>query len=155
MLVGFFGLTESYGDDALRAARAAVELRARVAELRLGLESGEVFVGAGARGAAIARERAISAAGRLAERAAPGEILLGEDIRAALPRSPTPRSMRRAAGCSALRVEPPALLRAPATPFVGRARELAELHAALAAPATIASASSSPSPDRPASASRA
>ena len=83
-LVGFFGLEQSHGDDALRATRAAVELVAPTDELRLGLETGEVFLGAGARGAMIATGAAITAAGRLAERAEPGDILLGGEIRRAV-----------------------------------------------------------------------
>ncbi len=130
-LVAFFGLTESYGDDALRGARAAVALRATRAELRLGLESGEVFVGAGARGTVVTGA-AISASVRLAERAAAGEILLGDDLRAALAALADADVDPASGRLLELRAEPPALLRAAATPFVGRAGELAELHAALA-----------------------
>ncbi len=128
-LVGFFGLTEAHGDDALRAARAAVELRAQAGELQLGIEAGEVFLGAGPRGATITGA-AITAAGRLAERATPGEILLGDDIRHAVgaDTSIDPASGR----LLELAREQPALLRTPGTPFVGRARELADLLAALA-----------------------
>jgi len=129
-LVGFFGLTQSHGDDALRAARAAVQLRASLADVRLGLELGQVFLAAGPRDATSATGAAISAAGRLAERAAEGEILLGDDIRRAVAAD---ASIDRESGrLLELRPDEPALLRAAATPFVGRARELGELHAALA-----------------------
>lgn len=129
-LVGLFGLTESHGDDAQRAARAAVELRAATAELRLGLETGELFLGAASRGAAIATGAAITDAGRLSERAAAGEILLGDRIARALGAD---ASVDAASGrLLELRIDQPALLRARATPFVGRAPELSELHAALA-----------------------
>ncbi len=128
-LVGVFGLTDSQGDEALRAARAAIELSTTTTELRLGIESGEVFFGAGPRGAPVATGAAITAAGRLAEHAAEGEILLGEDVRRAVgaDASIDPSSGR----LLALHIEQPALLRAPATPFVGRERELAALRAAL------------------------
>ncbi len=127
-LVAFFGLTESRGDDALRAARAAVELRAATPELRLGLETGELFLGAGPHGATVATGAAIKAAGRLAEQAGRGEILLGEHLR---------RFVEADASIDAdtgrlleLRADRPALLRAIATPFVGRAAELEALRAA-------------------------
>ena len=129
-LVGVFGLAGAHGDDPLRAARAAVELRAETAELRLGIESGEGFLATDPRGAAVATGSAISAARRLAEQAGQGEILLGDDIRhgVAADASIDPASGR----LLELTLEQPALLRAPSTPFVGRARELAELRAALA-----------------------
>jgi class 3 adenylate cyclase/tetratricopeptide (TPR) repeat protein len=129
-LVGFFGLHESHDDDALRAARAAVELRSAVAELRLGLESGEVFLGAGPRGASIATGAPIATAGRLADRAERGEILLGDTIRRTVG---TDTSVDDASGrLLALPPDRPALLRAPETPFVGRRDELGELRAAYA-----------------------
>ena len=127
-LVAFFGLTESRGDDALRAARAAVDLRAEAPELRLGLETGELFLGAGPHGATVATGAAIKAAGRLAEQAGRGEILLGEHLR---------RFVEADASIDAdtgrlleLRADRPALLRAIATPFVGRTSELEALRAA-------------------------
>lgn len=129
-LVGFFGQAETHGDDGLRAMRAAVELRAATAELRLGIESGELFLGTGPRGATIATGAVISAAGRLAAAAAEGEILLGEEVRRAVVAEARidPFSGR----LLELRLEQPALLRTPQTPFVGRRTELDELHAALA-----------------------
>ena len=128
-LVGFFGLEESHDDDARRAARAAVELRSAVPQLRLGLDSGEIFLGTGARGATMTGTP-ISAAGRLAERAGVGEILLGDAVRQAVG---TDTSIDEPSGrLLALEPERPALLRAPATPFVGRSMQLAELRAAYA-----------------------
>ena len=127
-LVGIFGLTASHGDDALRATRAAVELRAQTGGLRLGLETGEVFLGAGVRGAMMATGAAITAAGRLAERAEPGDILLGDQLRRAVAAD---ADVDPATGrLLELQLEQPALLRPATTPFVGRARELAELRAA-------------------------
>ena len=110
-----------------------MQLRATIAELRLGLEYGEVFLGTGARGATVTGAP-ISAAGRLAERAAPGEILLGDGVRTAIGALADADVEVDEGGARllALRVGPPALLRAPATPFVGRAHELAALQAALA-----------------------
>ena len=48
-LVAVFGLAELHEDDALRAVRAAVELREAQPGVRLGLEAGEVFVAGGPR----------------------------------------------------------------------------------------------------------
>jgi DNA-binding SARP family transcriptional activator len=80
VMVGVFGLVELHEDDALRAVRAAEELHGSEAvPLRLGAESGEVFVGGGARrasGDAFARAAALQAT------AAPGETVLGERLRA-------------------------------------------------------------------------
>ena len=127
-LVGIFGLTESHDDDALRAARAAGELLATVGGLRLGIETGEIFLGPGPRDETIATGAAITAAGRLAERAGAGEILLGVSSRDAVAALATidPATGR----LLELHEEQPALLRAPGTPFVGRTQELEQLHAA-------------------------
>ena len=127
-LVGFFGLEDSHDDDALRAARAAVELRAAAPELRLGLESGEVFLAAGPHGATVATGAPIAAAARLADRAQEGEILLGETIRRTVG---TDTSVDDESGrLLAIEPERPALLRAPQTPFIGRGHELGQLRAA-------------------------
>ncbi len=126
-LVGLFGVSESHGDEGLRAARAAVELRGVTGELRLGIEAGEVYVSPGARGATTVTGTAVTAAGRLAEDAAVGEILLGEAIRQAVTQEANVDASGR---LLELYAEQPALLRGPVTPFVGRARELDQLHAA-------------------------
>ena len=47
--IGVFGLEQLHEDDALRAARAAAELRDAGEPVRLGIDAGEVFVAAGAR----------------------------------------------------------------------------------------------------------
>ncbi len=129
-LVAIFGLVDSQGDDALRAARAAVALCAERAELRIGIETGEVFLGSDRSGAPIATGVPIAAAGRLAERAARGEILLGDNTRAAMGRDATIDVDSGAL----LNLDPerPGLLRTPGTPFVGRARELGALLSAFA-----------------------
>ena len=73
---------------------------------------------------------AITVAGQLAERAAPGEILLGDRVRSAVGAEAgvDPASGR----LIELRAEQPALPRPAATPFVGRTSELEELQAQLA-----------------------
>ena len=91
-IVGVFGLAELHEDDALRAVRAAVELRDAVAKLseqleresamsfsvKLGLNSGEVFVGAGSHREVFATGDPINIAARLEQSAGANEILLGE-----------------------------------------------------------------------------
>ena len=127
-LVGIFGLTRSDGDDALRAARAAVQLRSDDGDLRLGIETGEVYVGGGPRGDAVGAP--ITAAGRLAARARGGEILLGTAARSALGTLvTTDESSERLIDLGG---EQAAVLRTPQTPFVGREPELAALHDAFA-----------------------
>ena len=93
-VVGVFGQTELHEDDALRAVRAALELREAGAELsaelerergvgialKVGVESGEVFVSAGARRRSFAAGDAFNVASRLEGAAAEGEILLGENV---------------------------------------------------------------------------
>jgi len=127
-LVGFFGLTESHGDDPVRAARAAIELREATPSLRLGIESGELYFAVDPRGATIATGSAIKSAGRLADAADPGEIRLGDSVRLAFGREATVEMPR--GRLVELNVDQPALLRVSPTPFVGRARELAILTAA-------------------------
>ncbi len=128
-LVGIFGLAGSEGDDALRATRAALELRARSPALRLGIEAGEVFLGSGPRGSTVVTGSAITTAARLAGDAAAGEIRLGGDVRLAVGAGATTDPDGR---LLALRDDEPAMLPSPATPFLGRERELAALHAAYA-----------------------
>jgi class 3 adenylate cyclase len=93
-VVGIFGLAELHEDDALRAVRAAVELRAAGAALsaelerergveiamKFGVESGEVFVSAGARRSSFGAGDAFNVAARLEGTAPKGEILLGENV---------------------------------------------------------------------------
>ena len=68
-VTGIFGMEALHEDDALRATRAADELRD--AGAGLGVDAGEVFIGTGARGAAFATGEAVAVAAALAGRAAP------------------------------------------------------------------------------------
>ncbi|HEX5895988.1 MAG TPA: BTAD domain-containing putative transcriptional regulator [Thermoleophilaceae bacterium] len=93
-VVGVFGLTELHEDDALRAVRVAIEMRDAGAALsadlkrergveiamKFGVESGEVFLGAGTRRTQFAAGDAYNVASRLEGIAREGEILLGENI---------------------------------------------------------------------------
>ena len=87
-----FGIPTSHEDDALRAVRAASELRDALAGLNAelgsntgvgsrsgsGVNTGEVLVADPGSGESFATGRAVNLAMRLQQAAAPGEILLGE-----------------------------------------------------------------------------
>ena len=78
-VMAVFGIPQVHEDDALRALRAAVELRDAVAalglEARIGVNTGEVVAGTGE---ALVTGDAVNVAARLEQAAQPGEILLGE-----------------------------------------------------------------------------
>ena len=78
-VMAVFGVPVLHEDDALRALRAAVEVRDAVAalgfEARIGVNTGEVVAGAGD---ALVTGDAVNVAARLEQAAEPGEILLGE-----------------------------------------------------------------------------
>lgn len=126
-LVGLFGAAGAREDDALRAARAALDLRAREgAAIRLAIDCGEAFVGA-----TFATGEPIAATARLAERAPAGEILLGGGAREAL--APAAQIEEPGGRLVDLRAAEPLLTGPVSTPFVGRERELAVLRDAFAA----------------------
>src|SRR5439155_15169777 len=87
-VMAVFGLPQVREDDALRAVRAAIQIRKRLpvvaGELgvaltfRTGINTGEVVVGAGQ---TLATGDAMNVAARLEQSAAPGEILIGADTR--------------------------------------------------------------------------
>ncbi len=153
-IVGIFGLTALHEDDALRAVRAAVELRDAATELgeelkrtrgidfavKLGVNSGDVFVGAGSNRSAFATGDPVNVAARLEQVADAHEILLGErtyrlvegHVRAE-PLEPQELKGRSAKvrAWRLLELEPEQEPVGPAAPFVGRERELDELRAAL------------------------
>jgi class 3 adenylate cyclase/tetratricopeptide (TPR) repeat protein len=76
-VMAVFGLPAMHEDDALRAVRAAEELRDGVeeVELRIGVNTGEVVAGEGE--LAVTGD-AVNVAARLEQTAEPGEILLGD-----------------------------------------------------------------------------
>src|SRR5690242_15779800 len=79
-VMAVFGVPVAHEDDALRACRAAVEMREALPELgvqaRIGLDTGEVVTGTEER---LATGDAVNVAARLQQAAQPGEILLGEE----------------------------------------------------------------------------
>ena len=145
-VVGVFGQAEVHEDDALRAVRAAVELRAAGGELErdrgialgmtLGVESGEVFLSAGARRSRFATGEAFNTAARLQRGAPAGEILLGDRIhrvvRGAVRAEPLALGGERAWRLLELDAEGPAIARSQSSPFVNRRLELDAVRAAAA-----------------------
>src|SRR5437763_5020470 len=94
-VMAVFGIPELHEDDALRAVRAATELRQALAELnqqlerelevrigiRVGVNSGEVVAGDGTGGQMLVTGDAVNVAKRLEQAARTGEILVGEPTR--------------------------------------------------------------------------
>jgi class 3 adenylate cyclase/tetratricopeptide (TPR) repeat protein len=117
-VMAVFGIPTIHEDDALRAVRAAVEMREELSRLnreleaergvtigmRTGVNTGEVVAGDPSRGQTLATGDAINTAARLEQAAGPGEILLG---------GPTHRLVR-----DAVRTEPvePLTLKGKAEP---------------------------------------
>ena len=78
-VMAVFGIPQAHEDDALRACRAAVEMRDALPELgirgRIGVNTGEVVTGTSER---LATGDAVNVAARLEQAAEPGEVLVGE-----------------------------------------------------------------------------
>jgi predicted ATPase/DNA-binding SARP family transcriptional activator len=83
-VMGVFGVPAVREDDALRALRATLELRAELPEAQVGICTGEALVASGG-----VMGEAVQAAAQLQRAAAPGEILVAE---------PTAELVRDAAG---------------------------------------------------------
>jgi len=155
-VVAFFGLTELHEDDALRAVRAAVELRDAVTDLRdelvrssgiqlavrIGVNSGDIFVGGGSGRETFATGDSVNVAARLEQGAEAWEILLGDrtyrlvetDVRA---EALSPLEVKgRQAPVHAWRLlelaEADPVVARSTTPFVGREREREGLRKAFA-----------------------
>jgi class 3 adenylate cyclase len=82
-VMAVFGIPAAHEDDALRACRAAVEMRDALPKLgirgRIGVNTGEVVTGTSER---LATGDAVNVAARLEQAAAPGEVLIGEATQA-------------------------------------------------------------------------
>jgi DNA-binding SARP family transcriptional activator len=142
-VTAFFGVPVSHEDDALRAARAALELRSQLATvnaqlaIRIGIESGEVVASPGDRRSPVAG-RAVAIAAGLGQAAAPNDIVVGEHfarlVRHAAELDPLgtmqlkgKREPVRAHRLLAVAGAAAAVARRQDAPFVGRERELAVL----------------------------
>lgn len=153
-VMSVFGIPIAHEDDALRAIRAAVEIRERLIELndelectwgkrlevRMGISTGEVITGTGER---LAVGDALNTASRLQQAASPGEILLDEPT-LRLVRSSVEvetleplqlkgkRSLTQTYHLIRIGSEAPALKRYFDAPLIGREKEFGELVAAWA-----------------------
>jgi class 3 adenylate cyclase len=151
-VMAVFGVPAVHEDDALRAARAAFELRDRLEELnmellggfgvelhvRIGINTGEVVTsGTGT----LATGDAVNVAARLEQAAEPGEILIGERTRqlaagALMLEAVAPVEAKgKSEPLVAYRVvgvetDAPAFVRRFDAPFVGRQTELSHLEQA-------------------------
>src|SRR6266508_736279 len=81
-VMAVFGVPQVHEDDALRACRAAVEMRDALPELgiagRIGVNTGEVVTGTQER---LATGDAVNVAARLEQAAETGEVLIGAETR--------------------------------------------------------------------------
>ena len=139
-----FGIPQIHEDDALRAVRAADEIRAAVERLgleaRIGVNTGEVVAG---NGETLVTGDAVNVAARLEQAANAGELLVGEGTHAlvrdavradpvealALKGKPEPVPAYRVLE---LLTDVPAFIRPIDAPFVGREDELESLECTLA-----------------------
>jgi class 3 adenylate cyclase len=135
-VMAVFGVPAAHEDDALRACRAAVEMRDALPELgiagRIGINTGEVVTGTEER---LATGDAVNVAARLEQAAAPGEVLIGQAtlalVREAVAAEPVePLTLKgKSHPVPAFRLV--SVLDAPershASRFVGRERELRSL----------------------------
>jgi class 3 adenylate cyclase/tetratricopeptide (TPR) repeat protein len=156
-VMAVFGLPLRHEDDALRAVRAALEMRSAIGalaaaletesgttlEVAIGVNTGEVITGEPDLGQRLVTGDAVNVAARLEQAAAPGEIIVGglteilvrgsarlEQVASlTLKGKSTPVPAHRLVGVAAT----PAAARRSATALVGRERELALLAEAFAA----------------------
>jgi class 3 adenylate cyclase len=139
-VMAVFGIPAATEDDALRAVRAAVELRGAVHELgleaRIGVNTGEVVAG---EGDTLVTGDAVNVTARLEQAAGPGEILLGADtvrlVRDAVATEPVELVLKgkpepvAAFRLERLDAEAAGLVRRLDRPLVGRERERERLRA--------------------------
>ena len=154
-VMAVFGIPVLHEDDAMRAVRAAAEMRERLAALntelegdwgvtitvRTGVNTGEVVAGDASGGQRFATGDAVNVAKRFEEAAPPGEILLGEPtyrlVRDAVEvEEVEPLGLKgksepvRAYRLLSLEEDLPGRARRLDSPMVGRERELAALEQA-------------------------
>jgi len=151
-VMAVFGIPQLHEDDALRAVRAAVEMRVGLAalneelgrdrgvtlEVRIGVNTGEVVAGDPTAGQALVTGDAVNVAARLEQHTAPGGILVGDDthrlVRDVVEAEPVdPLALKgKAEPVAAWRLlgvldVPGVIPRSLGSPMVGRRRQLAQL----------------------------
>jgi class 3 adenylate cyclase len=154
-VVAVFGVPIAHEDDALRAVRAADEIRSEVLrysaelldrrgttfEVRIGVNTGEVVVGDVSAGSSFVSGDAVNVAARLEQSAAPDEIRVGAEtlrlVRDAVVAEPLELDLRgKSSPVAAYRLVEvregvPGLARRLDIPLVGRAKELNALRRAV------------------------
>jgi class 3 adenylate cyclase len=135
-VMAIFGVPVAHEDDALRACRAAVEMRDALPELgvegRIGVNTGEVLAGTEER---LATGDAVNVAARLEQAAEPGEVLVGAETFALVGATVEVGEERRLelkgksepVSATPLLSVREAAERSHASRFVGRERELKQL----------------------------
>jgi class 3 adenylate cyclase/tetratricopeptide (TPR) repeat protein len=138
-VMAVFGVPVAHEDDALRACRAAVEMREALPELgvegRIGVNTGEVLTGTEER---LATGDAVNVAARLEQAAEPGEVLVGAQtlaLVAAAVDTGEARLLALKGKSEPVAAHPLAAVReaeerSHASRFVGREREVQQLAAA-------------------------
>jgi AAA ATPase domain/Adenylate and Guanylate cyclase catalytic domain len=153
VIMAVFGLPRLHEDDALRAVRAAAQMREAVADLdvtlragygvilehRTGVSTGEVVTGVGGGSPRLATGETVNVAAQLERAASAGEILIGEstyrlvrDAVEVVPAGPFELQGKSEPVPAYRLVSVTADARSSrptGRPLVGRARELAALHA--------------------------
>ena len=140
-VMAVFGVPRSHEDDALRAARAALELLEAVREqagpgfdVRVSIDTGEILAGADAAGHGFIAGPAIALARRRLQAAEPGEIRAGPETIAllggAVLSAPAAGGADAGASIVGLVEGVPALHRHLETALIGRETELGSLAAA-------------------------
>jgi DNA-binding SARP family transcriptional activator/tetratricopeptide (TPR) repeat protein len=154
MLVAFFGFPVAHEDDAVRAVRAAVELRGAVEALnehvppvegvrysaRVGMETGDIVVGGPSASLRdVVSGQVVTAAGRLQQAGTEGDVIVGAAtqrlIRGAAVLKPAEDIAVEGGGVTAWRVldfvaGAPAVARLLDAPMFGRQAELTRLRTA-------------------------
>ena len=140
-VMAVFGVPVSHEDDALRAVRAAWEMRSAVPTLglqaRIGVNTGEVVTG---EGDTLVTGDAVNVAARLEQAAEPGQVLIGREtrrlVRDAVKVAPVEVTAKgKSEPVDAFRLddvdlEAAAITRRLDTPLVGRSFELEQLRQA-------------------------
>jgi DNA-binding SARP family transcriptional activator len=151
-VVAVFGVPEQHEDDALRAVRAAIELRERIAELnveleeahgvtiriRIGVNTGEAIAGEPGSGQSFATGYAVNVAAKLEQAAPPDGILVGHGTYRLVRDAVTAEAAEplvlggKAAPIPTIRIDAlapgaPGVARRLDAPLVGRSDELAAL----------------------------
>ncbi len=154
-IMATFGVPRLHEDDALRGARAAVEMRDTLAILnheleagwgvrlahRIGLNTGEVITGIDSQGHRFLTGEAVRVAKRLEEAARPNEILIGEQTHrlvrdAVVVEASSPRTLKHGETFPAIvlvsvAAQTAGLERRFEAPFVDREHQRAAIHAIL------------------------